>query len=695
MLAGQAGSRTYAWALRNLAELELACGQFDLALGTLRRVEQRAIALDTPDLLCQARTLQARVLLAGGHPDQAIGVAAQALVGKSVGTTLRIAALQVMAEILSAYPQLSQQAVTTFNPALHYLQMALDIATEVEGYLVPADLLAGLAREYAKAGDYVRAYDFSLQAAEAVEKTHTQNASQRAIAMQVMHQTERAQAEGEKQRLLALAHAERAATLEQANATLEQLGAIGRDITGNLDAGVIFAALDKHVHTLLDAFSFVIYRLGMDGETVTLLFGMEGGEPLPPMSHKLTPGGPTRRCIEERREVVVESKAGQSVILPGTLECQSMMFAPLLVGDRLLGVMTIQSARPQAYGEREVAIFRTLCAYGAIALANAEAQAQLIQSEKMASLGQLVASVAHEINTPIGAIKSSGATLVESMSETLARLLPLLQMLDAPSQAMFADLIEQASRARPCLSSREERAVVRGLTAALAQAGLVDGRGPANLLADLGLTELPEALLPLLHHPLREQILQAVRGVSTVVSSAANINQAVERVAKIVFALKSYSRVDPSGKLQPTDLVESIETVLTICQSQLRQGCELVRRYEPDLPRLRCLPDELNQVWTNLIHNALQAMQHQGVLTISIGRDAEALVVSVGDSGCGIPEAIRGRIFEPFFTTKPVGEGSGLGLDIVKKIVDKHRGRIEVQSEVGVGTQFSVILPLA
>nr|WP_318023293.1 ATP-binding protein [Paucibacter sp. B2R-40] len=294
--------------------------------------------------------------------------------------------------------------------------------------------------------------------------------------------------------------------------------------------------------------------------------------------------------------------------------------------------------------------------------------------------------------------------MVESLADTLAGLPPLLQLLDAPSQALLVDLIEQASRAGMVWSSREERVVVKGLMLALEQAataqtgvgraGMDDPRALAILLAQLGLTTLPEALLPLLRHPLRERILQAVQGVSTVVRSAANINIAVERVAKIVFALKSYSRVDNSGELRPTDLVESVETVLTIYQNQLKQGCELIRRYEPDLPLLPCLPDELNQVWTNLIHNALQAMQHQGVLTISIGREAQSLVVSVGDNGCGIPQAIRGRIFDPFFTTKPVGEGSGLGLGIVNKIVDKHRGRIAVESEVGVGSRFAVFLPL-
>jgi signal transduction histidine kinase len=109
---------------------------------------------------------------------------------------------------------------------------------------------------------------------------------------------------------------------------------------------------------------------------------------------------------------------------------------------------------------------------------------------------------------------------------------------------------------------------------------------------------------------------------------------------------------------------------------------------------VECLESELNQVWTNLIHNALQAMHNSGALKVSVFAQDGGVAVSVADNGPGIPEDIKVRIFEPFFTTKPIGEGSGLGLDIVKKILDKHHGRIDLHSEIGVGTTFTVWLPL-
>jgi two-component system NtrC family sensor kinase len=120
---------------------------------------------------------------------------------------------------------------------------------------------------------------------------------------------------------------------------------------------------------------------------------------------------------------------------------------------------------------------------------------------------------------------------------------------------------------------------------------------------------------------------------------------------------------------------------------------EVVRNYGNDLPSVLCYPDELNQVWTNLLHNALQAMGNKGVLKIDVKPEDNAISVSITDSGQGIPPEIMPRIFEPFFTTKPPGEGSGLGLDIVHKIIEKHQGKMQVESVPG-QTKFTVLLPI-
>jgi signal transduction histidine kinase len=158
-----------------------------------------------------------------------------------------------------------------------------------------------------------------------------------------------------------------------------------------------------------------------------------------------------------------------------------------------------------------------------------------------------------------------------------------------------------------------------------------------------------------------------------------------------VFALKSYARFDQSGEKQLVPLVEGIETVLELYRSQLKHGIEVMRRYET-IPELWGYPDELVQVWTNLIHNALQAMSGKGILEIVTAVQGNQAVVRITDSGSGISLENQAKIFTPFFTTKPQGEGSGLGLSISQTIVEKHAGQIEVNSHPG-RTTFTVRIP--
>jgi signal transduction histidine kinase len=188
-------------------------------------------------------------------------------------------------------------------------------------------------------------------------------------------------------------------------------------------------------------------------------------------------------------------------------------------------------------------------------------------------------------------------------------------------------------------------------------------------------------------------IVQTAYQFATVQKSTKNIATATDRAAKIVFALKSYSRYDQSGSKVIANITDGIDTVLTLYHYQIKHGVEVVRNYGTNLPSVLCYPDELNQVWTNLVHNALQAMGNKGVLKIDVKHQANAISVSITDSGPGIPPEIMPRIFEPFFTTKPPGEGSGLGLDIVQKILEKHQGALQVESVPG-QTKFTISLPI-
>lgn len=265
---------------------------------------------------------------------------------------------------------------------LQYLRDALAIAATIEGYIVPGELLDAVARQYAALGDFERAYEFSVQANAARDRTHSQEATHRAIAMQVQQQTERAQTEGEHHRQLAAAEAQRAEVLAQTSETLSHLSAIGQEITAQLDVSAVFRALDRHVHGLLDSTHFSIFLLEPDGAALHCAFGVEMDLPLPPMRIAVAdPRYNTARCVRERSEVLIEieDKSDTPNLIPGTLPTLTLLFAPLAIGERVLGVMTVQSMLPRAYGERERLIFRTLCAYGAIALDNAAAQAQLLE----------------------------------------------------------------------------------------------------------------------------------------------------------------------------------------------------------------------------------------------------------------------------------------------------------------------------
>lgn len=322
-----------------------------------------------------------------------------------------------------------------------------------------------------------------------------------------------------------------------------------------------------------------------------------------------------------------------------------------------------------------------------------ETQTQLIQSEKMAALGQLIAGIAHEINTPIGAIKSSGDNISHSLEQTLQTLSLLYQKLKPEEETMFIELLHVSQSAKQLLTSREERQLSRALTKEMSEANIEDARHKAGVLVQLQAHENWQHFLPLILHQESEFILDTAYNLASISNNIANINQAVDRVGKIIYALKSFSRQDMSDKKINSDIIEGVETVLTLYHNQIKQNTQLVREYQP-VPAIPCYPDELNQVWTNLIHNALQAMKYNGTLTIRIETKDERLIVAITDTGCGIPKENQDKIFMPFYTTKDRGEGSGLGLDIVQKIVQKHNGQISFDSVVGQGTTFYVALPL-
>ncbi|MDO9068080.1 MAG: ATP-binding protein [Deltaproteobacteria bacterium] len=264
-----------------------------------------------------------------------------------------------------------------------------------------------------------------------------------------------------------------------------------------------------------------------------------------------------------------------------------------------------------------------------------DAQNQLLQSEKMASIGQLAAGVAHEINNPVGYINSNLGTLQKYLRD-------LFDMLAAYEQA------------EPLLADHAE--VLRNI-------------GALKEKLDIGY--------------LKEDVF-ALMGES---------QEGIARVKKIVQDLKDFSHVD-EAEWQWTDIHKGIDSTLNIVWNEIKYKAEVIKEYG-SLPEVECLPSQLNQVFMNMLVNAAHAIEERGTITLRSGVEGEEVWVEFADTGKGIPPENLNRIFDPFFTTKPVGKGTGLGLSLSYSIVQKHHGRIVVSSEVGKGTTFRIWLPVS
>jgi len=262
------------------------------------------------------------------------------------------------------------------------------------------------------------------------------------------------------------------------------------------------------------------------------------------------------------------------------------------------------------------------------------AQEQAIQSEKLASIGQLAAGVAHEINNPIGYVSSNLATLQDYVAKVLGAA-------EAYASALTRD----------------------GNAAAQVDIGEIRKRFDLEFLAD----DMPQLIV--------------------------ESREGIDRVRKIIHDLKDFSRRDRSEAWVRADLHQGLESTLNIVSNQLKYKAQIVKTFT-ELPLIECLPSELNQVFLNILMNAGQAIKDHGIITVSTGCSNDKIWVAIGDDGEGIPPDVLPRIFDPFFTTKPVGGGTGLGLSISYGIVAKHHGNIEVTSVPGQGTLMRIELPV-
>lgn len=320
-------------------------------------------------------------------------------------------------------------------------------------------------------------------------------------------------------------------------------------------------------------------------------------------------------------------------------------------------------------------------------------QAQLIQSEKMGALGHLIAGIAHEINTPIGAIQASVGNISTSLDSSIQNLFRLFTKLSKKELIIFLRIMRMMEKNKPSLTSKEKRELKKEIISKLTAAKIDNSYSISEIIIYLNLYEEIDILIPLLDVDNPEFILKSIKDIYSVRKNSENIKLAVDKASKVVFALKKFTHKDQGGEKEKANLIDNIETVLTLLHNQLKQGIDLIKDFD-EIPQVYCFPDELVQVWTNLISNAIQAMDNQGTLTITVQNSGNNVQVSIKDTGCGIANEIKDKIFEPFFTTKKAGEGTGIGLGLVRKIVDKHSATLNFESEIGVGTIFTITLPI-
>ena len=459
-----------------------------------------------------------------------------------------------------------------------------------------------------------------------------------------------------------LKQAERTAELEQSNRQITTLIDISTEISSTLDTNKLLETAYTRIKEMMDVDSFLIGHYQPQEQCIVFNLAIKHNQHLPPFRlHMTEKNRPAVWCIDNKKEVIINDIDRDFPAIFGDLprpapltgeEANSLMYWPLIVGDHIIGVLSVQSKQKNGYKQYQQDIIKTLASTMAIALDNAaayakvaekhqeveekhrevvEAQQQLVQAEKMASLGTLTAGVAHEINNPTSFVHVSAQNLEVDLRHF---------------QQFLVDLAGGADASEAILESFREQ-----------------------------------------FEPLHSHLV--------------TIQNGTERIKTIVQDLRVFTQLDAAAQ-KIVSVTELMQSTINLVQTQYLEVTKIVTEFNP-IPDLLCYPAQLNQVFMNLIVNACdtigekqqqQNSKQQGQITIGCCLVDEHIEISIKDNGDGMTEETKNKLFEPFYTTKEVGKGTGLGLSISFGIVQKHQGELTVESELGVGTEFLVRLPV-
>lgn len=441
--------------------------------------------------------------------------------------------------------------------------------------------------------------------------------------------------------------------IEQAYHNMKLLSEMGQDIISTLSVETIARRVYHNVQQLMsaDCFGVGVYVHAL--KRIEFRGVMEGNRELP--FHFEPIDGPNRLsvyCFNRQEEIVVNEYAKEyhryinTHYTPAVGEdAVSILYVPLKVKEKPVGVVTVQSFQKHAYNDYHLNLLRNLAAYIAIAVDNAQAledlkatQVQLVQAEKMASLGQLAAGIAHEINNPINYIANSVRPLRQDLTDL--------------------------------------QAIVHSLTPLQEQPLLTDEQLRQQLEAIRQFTQRMDAGFIL------EEMESLLEG----------IEEGSARTQEIVAGMRNFARSD-INQFHLANVHEGIDSTLRLLGNLLKNRITVHKSYGP-LAEIECLPGKLNQVFMNILSNAIQAIEGTGDIWIQTREEAGTMLISIRDNGMGMPDEVKNRIFEPFYTTKKVGEGTGLGLSISFGIIEEHGGKIEVDSQTGHGTRFLIKVPV-